>query len=273
MISLSFSKFSIGSLALFPIPIRLVSDHFPRKRKMLPLQKLASLSAPPPPRTEARGTTPAPPPPPPPRCCFGAPGAISAAADRSRSLAAKANRELSLSSGMATRFEHSNGVRKGAEAVRAQHMDSEGSQDPRLAKIASSIRVIPDFPKPGIMFQDITTLLLNTEAFKDTVDLCVERYREKNISVVAGEVISEEYSLEYGTDTMEMHVGAVQPGDRALIVDDLIATGGTLCAAIKLLERVGATVVECACIIELPELKGRDRLGDKPLFVLVKSDI
>ncbi|KAI6689105.1 hypothetical protein NL676_025933 [Syzygium grande] len=270
---------------------------------MLPLQKLASLSAPPPPRIEARGTTPAPPPPP--RCCFGAPGAISAAAaDRSRSLAAKANRELSLSSGMATRFEHSNGVRKGAEAVRAQRMDSEGSQDPRLAKIASSIRVIPDFPKPGIMFQDITTLLLNTEAFKDTVDLCVERYREKNISVVAGieargfifgppialaigakfvpmrkpnklpgEVISEEYSLEYGTDTMEMHVGAVQPGDRALIVDDLIATGGTLCAAIKLLERVGATVVECACIIELPELKGRDRLGDKPLFVLIKSDI
>ncbi|KAK3425586.1 hypothetical protein EUGRSUZ_F02260 [Eucalyptus grandis] len=182
-------------------------------------------------------------------------------------------------------------------------MASQGGQDPRLAKIASSIRVIPDFPKPGIMFQDITTLLLNPEAFKDTIDLFVERYREQNISVVAGveargfifgppialaigakfvpmrnpqitgEVISEEYSLEYGTDTMEMHVGAVQPGDRALIVDDLIATGGTLCAAIKLIERVGAEVVECACAIELPELKGRDRLGDKPLFVLVSSDI
>lgn len=139
-------------------------------------------------------------------------------------------------------------------------------------------------------------------AFKDTIDLFVERYKHMNISVVAGveargfifgppialaigakfvpirkpkklpgEVISEEYSLEYGTDKMEMHVGAVQPGDRALVVDDLIATGGTLCAAMKLLERVEAHVVECACVIELAELKGRDRLGEKPLFVLVSS--
>ncbi|XP_030528588.1 adenine phosphoribosyltransferase 1-like [Rhodamnia argentea] len=254
------------------------------------LQKLASLSAPPPPIIEARGRTRLPPP----RC-------FSTAADRRRRFA---NRELSLSSWMATSFERSNGAKKGAEAARDQHMESDGGPDPRLAKIASSIRVIPDFPKPGIMFQDITTLLLDPEAFKDTIDLFVERYREKNISVVAGveargfifgppialaigakfvpmrkpnklpgEVISEEYSLEYGTDTMEMHVGAVQPGDRALVVDDLIATGGTLCAAIKLLERVGANVVECACMIELPELKGRDRLGNKPLFVLVSSDI
>ncbi|KAK1366909.1 Adenine phosphoribosyltransferase [Heracleum sosnowskyi] len=172
----------------------------------------------------------------------------------------------------------------------------------RIAKISSTIRVIPDFPKPGIMFQDITTLLLDPVAFKDTIDLFVERYKHMNISVVAGveargfifgppialaigakfvpirkpkklpgEVISEEYSLEYGTDKMEMHVGAVQAGDRALVVDDLIATGGTLCAAMKLLERVGAQVVECACVIELAELKGRDRLGEKPLFVLVSS--
>ncbi|CAN1274411.1 Adenine phosphoribosyltransferase 1, chloroplastic [Linum perenne] len=146
-------------------------------------------------------------------------------------------------------------------------------QDPRLAGIASAIRVIPDFPKPGIMFQDITTLLLDVEAFKDTIDLFVERYKDKGISVVAGEVISEEYSLEYGTDKIEMHVGAVQAGERALVVDDLIATGGTLNAAIKLLERVGVEVYECACLIELPELKGRDRLGDKPLFVLVSSSI
>nr|KYP70415.1 Adenine phosphoribosyltransferase 1 [Cajanus cajan] len=164
--------------------------------------------------------------------------------------------------------------------------NAQDQQDSRLESISSAIRVIPDFPKPGIMFQDITTLLLDTKAFKDTIDLFVERYRDKNISVVAGieargfifgppialaigakfvpmrkpnklpgEVISEEYSLEYGTDKMEMHVGAVQPGDRALIIDDLIATGGTLGAAIKLLERVGVHVVECACVIELPELK------------------
>ncbi|KAF6141011.1 hypothetical protein GIB67_001900, partial [Kingdonia uniflora] len=230
-------------------------------------------------------------------------------------------------------------------------------------RFPSAIRVIPDFPKPGLCFQDITTLLLEPKAFKDTIDLFVERYKDKNISVVAGieargfifgppialsigakfvpmrnprsclivalmetvfkfvhdklvlediemkvseaniddlvkikvenwlgdaklllklrkrhyyqglegEVISEEYSLEYGTDKMEMHVGAVQSGERALIIDDLIATGGTLCAAIRLLERVGVEVVECACVIELPELKGRDRLGDKPLFVLVSA--
>ncbi|KAI4389872.1 hypothetical protein MLD38_002046 [Melastoma candidum] len=180
--------------------------------------------------------------------------------------------------------------------------ESKGKEDPRIAGISSSIRVIPDFPKPGIMFQDITTLLLDPKAFKDTIDLFVERYKDKKISVVAGieargfifgppialaigakfvpmrkpgklpgKVISEEYSLEYGTDKIEMHVGAVQDGERALVVDDLIATGGTLCAAIRLLERVGVTVVECACVIELEELKGRVKLGDKPLFVLISS--
>ncbi|XP_042058226.1 adenine phosphoribosyltransferase 1-like [Salvia splendens] len=174
--------------------------------------------------------------------------------------------------------------------------------DDRIARIASTIRVIPDFPKPGILFQDITTLLLDPKAFKDTIDLFVERYKDKNINVIAGieargfifgppialaigakfvpmrkpkklpgEVISEEYSLEYGTDIMEMHVGAVQPGENAVIVDDLIATGGTLNAAISLLGRVGVTVVECACVIELKELKGREKLGDNPLFVLVSE--
>ncbi|KAK6245933.1 hypothetical protein SCA6_009023 [Theobroma cacao] len=183
-----------------------------------------------------------------------------------------------------------------------QQMASQDERDPRISKISSVIRVIPDFPKPGILFQDITTLLLDIKAFRDTIDLFVERYRGKDISVVAGieargfifgppialaigakfvpmrkpnklpgEVISEEYSLEYGTDKMEMHVGAVQAGDRALIIDDLVATGGTLSAAIRLLERVGVHVVECACVIELPELKGRERLGDTPLFVLVSS--
>ncbi|RVW84373.1 Adenine phosphoribosyltransferase 5 [Vitis vinifera] len=198
--------------------------------------------------------------------------------------------------------------------------------DPRLKAISEAIRVVPHFPKQGIMFQDITTLLLDHKAFKDTVDIFVDRYRDMGISVVAGilslshpflsyffslevfsflyliwdrgnflliwtdlrfpvlcerihvwsfdalaigakfvplrkpkklpgEVISEAYVLEYGTDRLEMHVGAVQPGERALVIDDLIATGGTLCAAIKLLERVGAEVVECACVIGLPEAK------------------
>ncbi|KAJ0777730.1 putative adenine phosphoribosyltransferase [Helianthus annuus] len=88
-----------------------------------------------------------------------------------------------------------------------------------------------------------------------------------------GEVISEKYVLEYGSDCLEMHVGAVTSGDRAIVVDDLIATGGTFCAAMNLLERAGAEVVECACVIEVPELKGRERLEScgKPLYALVES--
>ncbi|XP_027335862.1 adenine phosphoribosyltransferase 4-like isoform X1 [Abrus precatorius] len=204
-------------------------------------------------------------------------------------------------------------------------MSAYRDEDPRLRAIKTKIRVVPNFPKPGIMFQDITTLLLDPKAFKDTVDLFVERYKGKNISIVAGieargfifgppialaigakfvplrkpkklpgilfiylfiyfyeivlvfyialvtgKVISQEYILEYGRDCLEMHVGAVEPGERALVVDDLIATGGTLCAAMDLLERVGAEVVECACVIELPELKGRERLNGKALYVLVE---
>ncbi|XP_031254841.1 adenine phosphoribosyltransferase 4-like isoform X2 [Pistacia vera] len=150
-------------------------------------------------------------------------------------------------------------------------MSAYKDKDPRINGIKTTIRVVPDFPKPGIMFQDITPLFLEPKAFKDSVDIFIERYQGKNISVVAGEVISEEYILEYGRDCLEMHVGAVEPGERALVVDDLIATGGTLCAAMNLLERVGAEVVECACVIELPDLKGRERLNGKPLYVLVEA--
>ncbi|KAK8496211.1 hypothetical protein V6N13_036399 [Hibiscus sabdariffa] len=156
-------------------------------------------------------------------------------------------------------------------------MSAYRDKDPRIHGIQSKIRVVPNFPKPGIMFQDITTLLLDPKAFKDTVDLFVERYKGKNISVVAGieargfifgppialeigakfvplrkpkklpgRVISEEYELEYGRDCLEMHLGAVEPGEQALVVDDLIATGGTLCAAMKLL---GSRTVERQAII------------------------
>lgn len=86
----------------------------------------------------------------------------------------------------------------------------------------------------------------------------------------AGEVISEAYELEYGTDCLEMHVGAVEPGERAIVIDDLVATGGTLSAAIRLLERSEAEVVECACVIGLREVKGQCRLNGKPLYILVE---
>ncbi|XP_022996629.1 adenine phosphoribosyltransferase 5-like [Cucurbita maxima] len=173
--------------------------------------------------------------------------------------------------------------------------------DPRLQGISQAIRVVPHFRKPGIMFQDITTLLLDHKAFKDTVDIFVDRYRGMNISVVAGveargfmfgpsialaigakfvplrkprklpgDVISEAYDLEYGTDCLEMHNDAVKAGERALVIDDLVATGGTLSAAIKLLERMGAEVVECACVVGLREVKGQRRLNGKPLYILVE---
>ncbi|XP_031105896.1 adenine phosphoribosyltransferase 5 isoform X1 [Ipomoea triloba] len=173
--------------------------------------------------------------------------------------------------------------------------------DPRLKGISDAIRVVPHFPKRGIMFQDITTLLLDHKAFKDTVDIFVDRYRHMNISVVAGveargflfgpsialaigakfvplrkpkklpgEVISEAYVLEYGNDCLEMHTGAVERGERALIIDDLVATGGTLSAAIRLLERVGAEVIECACVVGLPEVKKARLLNGKPLYILVE---
>ncbi|KAK4758303.1 hypothetical protein SAY87_019604 [Trapa incisa] len=181
-------------------------------------------------------------------------------------------------------------------------MSAYKDNDLRIQGIKKMIRVVPDFPKPGIMFQDITTLLLDAGAFKDTVDMFVERYKDRNISVVAGieargfifgppialaigakfvplrkpgklpgKLMSEKYVLEYGNDCLQMHIGAVEPDDRALVVDNLVATGGTLCAAINLLERAGAQVVECACVIELPDLKGREKLKGKPLYVLVES--
>ncbi|KAL4284215.1 hypothetical protein GQ457_16G000690 [Hibiscus cannabinus] len=173
--------------------------------------------------------------------------------------------------------------------------------DPRLQAISNAIRVVPHFPKQGIMFQDITTLLLDHKAFKHTVDIFVERYKDMDISLVAGveargfmfgpsialaigakfvplrkpkklpgEVIAEAYELEYGRDCLEMHVGAVEAGERAIVIDDLVATGGTLSAAIRLLERVGAQVVECGCVIGLREVKGQLRLNGKPLYILVE---
>ncbi|CAN6268448.1 unnamed protein product [Urochloa humidicola] len=174
--------------------------------------------------------------------------------------------------------------------------------DPRLQGISDAIRVVPHFPKPGIMFNDITPLLLRPAVFKDAVDMFVERYRGMGIAAVAGieargfifgpaialaigakfiplrkpkklpgDAFSESYVLEYGTDCLEMHVGAIEPGERAVVVDDLVATGGTLSAAIRLLERAGADVVECACVIGLPKFKDFYKLNGKPVYILVES--
>lgn len=166
--------------------------------------------------------------------------------------------------------------------------------------IAAVIRNIPDFPKPGIQFKDITTLLLNPEALRQVIDTLAERYAgDKPDAIVGvesrgfifgsalayvmgipfvlarkpgklpGETIKETFALEYGTDTVEIHVDAIQQGARVLIVDDLLATGGTVEAVARLVERLGGTVTEAAFVVELPPLKGREKLGALPVFSLV----
>ena len=153
------------------------------------------------------------------------------------------------------------------------------------------VRTIPDYPKPGIMFRDVTTLIGDSAGLKATIAQLTEPYRKEPIDVVAGieargfivggaiadrlgcgflpirkkgklpwKTIGEDYALEYGTDRIEIHEDALAKGDRVLIVDDLIATGGTAAAAVKLIRRTGAEVLGAAFIVDLPELGGRKRL-------------
>jgi len=171
----------------------------------------------------------------------------------------------------------------------------------RRAAIRAALRVIPDFPKPGILFQDVSTLLLQPAAFRHAVDLLAEHARTLRVDAVAGfeargflfgaplalaldlpflmlrkpgklpgAVLREEYGTEYSSDSLELHVGAAQPGQRVLLVDDLVATGGTLLAGVRLLARAGAVAVGACCVIELPELEGRKRVGDLPLHCLLQ---
>ncbi|HEY6237324.1 MAG TPA: adenine phosphoribosyltransferase [Candidatus Elarobacter sp.] len=167
--------------------------------------------------------------------------------------------------------------------------------------IEKLIRAIPDFPIPGILFRDITPLLADPTGFKATIDLFVDRFRDTRVEAVVGieargymlgapvayalgagfvpvrkpgklpgEKYSEQYALEYGTNTLEIHADAVGNGHRVLVVDDLLATGGTIAATLRLLEKLGANVVGTAVLIELEALNGRAALPNVELTSFIK---
>jgi adenine phosphoribosyltransferase len=167
--------------------------------------------------------------------------------------------------------------------------------------LRAKIREIPDFPKPGILFYDITTLLKDAAAFREAVDLMLEPYRDDGVDLVVGmesrgfifsapmayqlgaglvpvrklgklpaEVISVEYALEYGSNTLEIHRDSIQPGQRVLIVDDLLATGGTVRGTMELVERLQGEIVGLAFLVELDFLKGRERLEGRRVSSVIR---
>jgi len=167
--------------------------------------------------------------------------------------------------------------------------------------LKAMIREVPDFPKPGINFYDITTLLKNKDGLNSVIGSLEERYKATPCDVIVGieargfifatavayalgtgfvpvrkpkklpaETVRVEYRLEYGTDSLEMHADAVQPGQQVIIVDDVLATGGTACAVAKLVEKLGGKVEGLGFVIELDFLKGRDKLGGYDVFSIVQ---
>ena len=170
-------------------------------------------------------------------------------------------------------------------------------------ELARLVRSVPDFPVKGILFRDITTLIRDGEAFQEAIDTMVERYRKTDIDVVAAveargwifgaplayelgagfvpirkpsklpaDKITLSYSLEYGANTLEIHRDAITPGTRVLLVDDLLATGGSACAAAELIEKLGGTVVGIAFLIELVDLHGRDKLKDYEIYSMIQFE-
>ncbi len=171
---------------------------------------------------------------------------------------------------------------------------------PTIAEIAQAIRNVPDFPKPGIQFKDITPVLADPRLFAGSIALLTERYRPGDVDAVVGidargfifaaaaafhlrtgfvpvrkkgklpyETHEQSYDLEYGSNTIAIHIDAVQPGSRVLLLDDLLATGGTAAAAAALLRKIGAEILEMGFVVELDFLHGRDRLAGCPVRSLV----
>jgi adenine phosphoribosyltransferase len=169
--------------------------------------------------------------------------------------------------------------------------------------LKATIRSIPDWPIKGVIFRDITTLMQNPDAFRESCDVFYERYKDQNIDKIVGidargfvfgavlayklgigfipvrkkgklpyKTIEETYTLEYGEDTLEIHEDALNKGDKVVVVDDLIATGGTVGATVSLVEKLGAQIIECAFIVELPDLKGRDKIKNCKVFSIAEFE-
>lgn len=167
--------------------------------------------------------------------------------------------------------------------------------------LAKTIRSIPDFPVEGILFRDISTLTRDPDAFQEAIDALIDHYADKDIDLVVGiesrgfvfgapiayemgagfvmvrkpgklpaEAISASYTLEYGTNTLEMHKDSIRPGQRVLLVDDLIATGGSAKAAAELIEQLGGEIVGIAFLIELTDLNGVEKLKDYEIFSIIQ---
>jgi adenine phosphoribosyltransferase len=172
-----------------------------------------------------------------------------------------------------------------------------------MKQLSETIRSIPDFPKKGILFRDITTLLKDSDSLKNAVNLLTKHYENSKIDKVVciesrgfilgsalavslgagfvpirkkgklpAAVLSEQYALEYGTDVIEMHVDALQPGERIVLHDDLLATGGTMSAAIKLVEKLHANIAGISFLIELSFLHGREHLQNYDVYSLIQYD-
>ncbi|HNV84666.1 MAG TPA: adenine phosphoribosyltransferase [Arenimonas sp.] len=179
------------------------------------------------------------------------------------------------------------------------------SQSSLQSRLLATIRTVPDWPKTGVHFRDITPLFQSPDLWAEVISHFVERYKHRKIDAIAGleargfilgaalahsmnlpfipirkkgklpyKTLSEDYDLEYGTATMEIHTDACRPGDKVLLADDLIATGGTLLAGKKLLDRIGAEVIEAAVVIDLPYLGGAEkcRASGLPVYALIQFD-
>lgn len=169
--------------------------------------------------------------------------------------------------------------------------------------LKKTVRSIVDWPIEGVIFRDLTTLMIEPDALRESCDILYERYKDQEIDKIVGidargfvfgavlayklgvgfvpvrkkgklpaETIEESYSLEYGSGTLEIHKDAISEGEKVVVVDDLIATGGTIGATVNLVRKLGGTVTECAFLIELPDLKGREQIKDCDIFAMMEFE-